>query len=69
MIDRLISGLRGSAAHSATARPYQAARHIDMTREALFLVRLYYAVSVVVAFLLIPDIWDIALGAPAFKSR
>ena len=69
MIDHIVRGLRGSAARGYTARPYDAARHIDMTREALFLLRLYYAVSVVVAFRLIPDIWDIALTTPAIEPR
>ena len=66
MIDTVIRRLRGSAASAAMARPYSAQRHVAAASEAWVLLRIYYAVSLVVAFLNLPSVWDIALDAPTF---
>ena len=56
-------------APGATATGYSAERHIGMTRDALFLVRLYYAASLVLTFLLVEDVWALTLSDPAIDPR
>lgn len=58
--------LRGAG---ASRSPYRVARHVAMTREALFLVRLYYAASLVLAFLLVEDVWASTLSDPTIDPR
>ena len=66
MTDRLIRRLRGSAASASLARPYSVQRHVAAASEAWVLLRIYYAVSLIVAFLNMPDLWEIALETPTF---
>lgn len=64
--------LRGTAATQHALQNearYSVARHRHRTSEALFLVRLYQAVSLIVAFLMMPQLWEIALEEPTMDPR
>lgn len=61
--------LRGSAA-TAKRQPYSVARHIDMTADIWSIVRIFYAVSLMIAFAFItPGLWEIAVTGQALEPR